>query len=237
MFPCRSAKQAFTLIELLVVIAIIAILAAILFPVFAQARAKARQTSCLSNQKQLGLAIVMYVQDYDETFPGLFQEGGTDNPPSFNSAQDFGWAQLIQPYVKNVQMFQCPSEPNPQVLTGGNVQGFSDYFMNRNFRGATSNVGVPLARMTAPANTIATGCFFSEHTASNHAGNSPNSATAGCTTPGQGFNYTTLSNPSIRHSEGAVYSFADGHSKWLRQSMLRNGCSSPETNTFTFDID
>jgi len=93
------ALRAFTLIELLVVIAIIAILAAILFPVFAQAREKARQTSCLSNEKQLGLAMLQYIQDYDEQFP-------------LSNLQELpgqvGWANLLEPYVKSVDVYHCP---------------------------------------------------------------------------------------------------------------------------------
>ena len=90
-------RRAFTLIELLVVIAIIAILAAILFPVFAQAREKARQISCLSNLKQLGLGMMQYVQDNDELFPGSYYYG-------------LGWAEEIYPYVKSVNVYQCPDD-------------------------------------------------------------------------------------------------------------------------------
>ena len=115
--PLRK-PAAFTLIELLVVIAIIAILAAILFPVFAQAREKARQTACLSNMKQIGTAMLMYVQDYDETLPepGL---GGV-----FRNATNTGLGQLymgilpfnlaVQPYAKNYQLFACPSDDKRQ---------------------------------------------------------------------------------------------------------------------------
>src|ERR1700753_3578344 len=108
--PARTAR-AFTLIELLVVIAIIAILAAILFPVFAQAREKARQTTCLSNEKQIGLGIMQYVQDYDETYP-----------QSTDGAY-VQWYNMIQPYIKNGELYQgesygrggvfhCPSFPD-----------------------------------------------------------------------------------------------------------------------------
>jgi prepilin-type N-terminal cleavage/methylation domain-containing protein/prepilin-type processing-associated H-X9-DG protein len=94
------SSHAFTLIELLVVIAIIAILAAILFPVFAQAREKARQITCLSNCKQLGLGYMMYVQDYDETFAFSERWGGAGQ----------GWGGRIYPYVKNRDIFKCPND-------------------------------------------------------------------------------------------------------------------------------
>jgi prepilin-type N-terminal cleavage/methylation domain-containing protein/prepilin-type processing-associated H-X9-DG protein len=103
----RPSSAAFTLIELLVVIAIIAILAAILFPVFAQAREKARQTSCLSNCKQIGLGIGMYIQDYDGTafncpYPGPSAAASTPTISVF-------WTEVVMPYIKNQQIFQCPS--------------------------------------------------------------------------------------------------------------------------------
>ena len=104
--PIRESRRtAFTLIELLVVIAIIAILAAILFPVFAQAREKARQTACLSNTKQLGTAVAMYVQDYDETLPmGGWGSNALDYP------QPDRWFEAVYPYVKNLGVYVCPSE-------------------------------------------------------------------------------------------------------------------------------
>ncbi|GIV21100.1 MAG: hypothetical protein KatS3mg023_2851 [Armatimonadota bacterium] len=106
-------RNAFTLIELLVVIAIIAILAAILFPVFAQARDKARQASCLSNVKQIGTAMMMYAQDYDEVLP---RNAYADAPrvlegEHFTNCSTPRWMDVIQPYVKNLQIFNCPSDP------------------------------------------------------------------------------------------------------------------------------
>jgi len=102
----RSTRRAFTLIELLVVIAIIAILAAILFPVFAQAREKARATSCLSNMKQLGTAFAMYLQDYDEVVLPRYQACPSTGP--VDKTQKL-WTDTLQPYIKNKQIFICPS--------------------------------------------------------------------------------------------------------------------------------
>ncbi len=101
-------QKGFTLIELLVVIAIIAILAAILFPVFAQAREKARAITCVSNEQQLGLAMMMYVQDYDERFP----DGGRSNHPQDYWLNNFNatWPNEIVPYVKTIQVYYCPDD-------------------------------------------------------------------------------------------------------------------------------
>jgi prepilin-type N-terminal cleavage/methylation domain-containing protein/prepilin-type processing-associated H-X9-DG protein len=108
----RKSVNGFTLIELLVVIAIIAILAAILFPVFAKVREKARQISCTSNLKQLGLAVLQYNQDYDDTFPiGL---GKFDYVPPAGSGHD--WAEGVQPYVKSLGVYFCPDDPQAGVL-------------------------------------------------------------------------------------------------------------------------
>jgi prepilin-type N-terminal cleavage/methylation domain-containing protein len=111
MFQERSAHRGFTLIELLVVIAIIAILAALLFPVFAQVREKARQTTCLSNVRQIGMAMTLYMQDYDETFPlsgYLSSEKGT---PCF-----FGLDRVLWPYNRNGDIWRCPTNPTATDL-------------------------------------------------------------------------------------------------------------------------
>ena len=115
-------RNAFTLIELLVVIAIIAILAAILFPVFAQARESARQTSCLSNMKQIGIGLVMYESDYDEQYP----------PSQLGvSPTIVSWPQMMYPYIKNEQVFVCPSSspgaftPDPLKIYGGTARQYT----------------------------------------------------------------------------------------------------------------
>jgi prepilin-type N-terminal cleavage/methylation domain-containing protein/prepilin-type processing-associated H-X9-DG protein len=107
-------RRAFTLIELLVVIAIIAILAAILFPVFAQARDSARQTTCLNNCKQLGTGLMMYAQDYDETFPSWSfnsSPGGLMYGPRWTAWGYSTWVDALMPYVKNDKVFACPNGP------------------------------------------------------------------------------------------------------------------------------
>ncbi|MDR3706701.1 MAG: DUF1559 domain-containing protein [Capsulimonadaceae bacterium] len=131
--------KAFTLIELLIVIAIIAILAAILFPVFATAREKARQSACLSNLKQIGLAYTQYEQDYDETVPC------GDNKDGYGS----GWAGQIYPYVKSTQVFLCPDDSLP-----GDV---ISYAANANMVGYSSTpapLPALVSKMTSPSKTV-----------------------------------------------------------------------------------
>lgn len=146
-------QRAFTLIELLIVIAIIAILAAILFPVFASAREKARQVACLSNLKQIGLAYSQYEQDYDETVPC------GDNDYGFGT----GWAGMIYPYVKSTQVYLCPND-----VTAGDV---CSYAVNSNMVGWTSAktpIPAQISMMAGPASTVllfeVTGCGIANGT-------------------------------------------------------------------------
>ena len=166
-------KKAFTLIELLVVIAIIAILAAILFPVFAQAREKARQASCLSNTKQMGLGVMMYSQDYDETMPPAYYYNATSGG-NLDASGIHQWSGITQPYVKNGQIFVCPSDKiNGQTPTNAGAPAVYDeqaprisYTANEQVmprpRGGVGGVlvGQPqrvvsLASIDAPASVIA----------------------------------------------------------------------------------
>lgn len=140
----KSKDRGFTLIELLVVIAIIAILAAILFPVFAKAREKARQVSCLSNMNQLGLGIMQYVQDYDEMYPGTAYYGE-------------GWAELVFPYVKSTGVFSCPDDvTQPQSWQVGWTTQVS-YVANSwviDYKNTQNNGAASMAQLIAPASTV-----------------------------------------------------------------------------------
>lgn len=146
----RKARRAFTLIELLVVIAIIAILAAILFPVFAQARESARTTACLSNMKQIGTGLMMYIQDYDEMMPGSRMIGGQGDCNS--NGTNVTWQSVINPYIKNFGVFQCPSNPNRRLTTEERDKNFlTSYAAN----GVVWYTPRSIAQLNRPADTVA----------------------------------------------------------------------------------
>jgi prepilin-type N-terminal cleavage/methylation domain-containing protein len=163
----RGTRSGFTLIELLVVIAIIAILAAILFPVFAQAREKARAISCLSNIKQMGLSLAMYTQDYDELFVGMIE--GTNDPllVAAGKGDYYFWPKLLDPYTKSWQIYKCPDAADPLGVWGGGTAAWYGNWMNDSSVGynylalqdwpacGTSSTGLSLAAVGEPAHTIA----------------------------------------------------------------------------------
>lgn len=167
---CRGSRTraGFTLIELLVVIAIIAILAAILFPVFAQARAKARQAACMSNCKQIGNAILMYLQDYDETFHKSASTT-TAEVVSVPARYGFGaqatlraytnWPYFYGPYVNNVNVFDCPESPDgPEQLTATNWGNDGNY--GYNYDGLTRAVNLTARSISEIPEPAATFCVF-----------------------------------------------------------------------------
>jgi prepilin-type N-terminal cleavage/methylation domain-containing protein/prepilin-type processing-associated H-X9-DG protein len=296
--------QGFTLIELLVVIAIIAILAAILFPVFARARENARQSNCVSNMRQLGLATMQYTQDYDEKYPQIHPGWNTAPYPSSEAAayalgalavppagcrsfdQSTGaigapnsctsdnlwapefhytpaaaqtmawlssgdtrhwltWQDSVYPYVKNMQIYNCPSRTYYQKLTFHNRPTMQ---MNGFLSGAT-NVGAPsavisLAQVQAPANkvwaiasnfsryaiaepgywgTLMSDCYSGGPEVNDHR------VALGCDPSWQDYETVygaTWRNRMYAHNGGTVFTFADGHSKWytrLHPINTRNG--------------
>jgi prepilin-type N-terminal cleavage/methylation domain-containing protein/prepilin-type processing-associated H-X9-DG protein len=250
--PITSRKSAgFTLIELLVVIAIIAILAAILFPVFAKAREKARQVSCLSNQKQLGLGFLQYNQDYDDNYPT-----GSAGPLGQ------GWGGVIYPYVKSTGVYKCPDDATTNVANGATISYPVSYAANFNFlRTDAGSAGDPrtgqsLASLRSPAKTVllneVRGIYApitdpQESNAANgvHSSGS-NGNYNGTVYPfggyGQGGNMVTgclggldctawVNNPAGEgfaaktglHTDGSNYLMTDGHAKWFRGSSVSGG--------------
>ncbi len=215
-------RKGFTLIELLVVIAIIAILAAILFPVFAKAREKARQTSCTSNLKQMATSALMYAQDYDEMMIRLdlrwpdngsvasFLHPTVPGEPNFNFHPSYGywysWVPMIYPYVKNTQVFRCPS-------TTWSCYGVA--------YGVPHQCLTPTARITYMAQNNSMAAFKrpaeSFFLADKQAG--------GGTQYIMSTQYYACTN---RHNEGGVCAFVDGHVKWLKSNRGPIGHGWPE---------
>ena len=203
----------FTLIELLVVIAIIAILAAILFPVFARAREKARQSSCLSNIKQIVLGALMYTQDYDEKMPEGFR---WHDPLPHVAPNCTYWDEAIAPYVKNTQIFYCPSSATASYRSWnyGFVNQVVGYNDNRN--SFTMPDGSTCPGGTAPR-ALATIAKPAERVFITDAQNYNTEARYWYRTDSP---YTEVGGAyywvDCRHNEGANGGFCDGHAKWLK---------------------
>lgn len=222
--PVGCARRGFTLIELLVVIAIIALLAAILFPVFAQAREKARTTACLSNERQIGLAFMQYAQDSDEHYPLASQPGA---PTS--------WTDTVQPYIKNYQILRCPDDQSTNwdtPLTAPTIwqKGLrvSSYFMNLWIDGRRKYCS--MASLQNPASVI----YFSESAENLTRDNffpmywnpaDPENKAGAMTTMMETALFDASKNQTTelaltRHQGGINNIYADGHAKWGRWSQL-----------------
>lgn len=234
-FTPSSKRSAFTLIELLVVIAIIAILAAILFPVFGRARENARRSSCLSNAKQIMLGVHQYTQDYDERYPVLV----TTTPLGTSMA----WNYKIMPYVKSTQIFQCPSDTNTVPRLGSMLpsteQFPTSYAVNgRSVQSLAPNAivdqpGIALAAIAKPASTVYLADSGTLTNATNQmnvngiktdAQGAPAELKPGCplldapnnASNGGNTNDKNWCGPNPRHMETSVVAFMDGHVKAMR---------------------
>jgi prepilin-type N-terminal cleavage/methylation domain-containing protein/prepilin-type processing-associated H-X9-DG protein len=246
-----SVKSAFTLIELLVVIAIIAILAAILFPVFAQAREKARQTSCLSNLKQIGTGIYMYVQDYDEKYPysDVTLPVGTRSPVNPNATGAFAgrvnhykWQAWIMPYTKNSQIYFCPSRTKDLAAWDVNGEIKNGYALNLAITGAsngTSNrvpfIGGSIAGVQTPADTFIVQELWNQVTYNYLL---PNGNDAVLYPAALREDWTAYLKPngmvdkrSTPHSDGFNLAYCDGHAKWMKVDAFL--AQSPTTSEYT----
>jgi prepilin-type N-terminal cleavage/methylation domain-containing protein len=204
-----SVRQAFTLIELLVVIAIISIIAAILFPVFAQVREKARQTACSSNEKQLSLGVLMYAQDSDEVLP-----------PTQNDANVL-WPDLVNPYVKNDKIRVCPSDQggvtNSYALDQMTFVDMTDFLPN-------PPPSMPaLAAFQTPADTVMLG-----ETGTGDDFKTPRLNAYKLIAPDDDINDAADARPSARHFQRADLAFMDGHVKSLRLEQFYIGQTPPD---------
>lgn len=193
----RSRQNGFTLIELLVVIAIIAILASILFPVFAKAREKARQSTCLSNMKQLGLGIMSYASDYDGSicYWALIGTKPADN-------KGFTWDDQIMPYIKNQQILVCPSNPyNNETNDLSQTGSKRGYALPRYVAGQAQD---------APPNPAATLLLLEK--GAYLPGTWSDAAAEFPTQAGKGQVFPT--DCAYRHNGGNNFLYLDGHAKW-----------------------
>ena len=253
-----SKHHGFTLIELLVVIAIIAILAAILFPVFAKAREKARQTSCLSNEKQIGLGLIQYSQDYDEMLTKAWYGNAGYNPSDPNPASTkYKWMDAIYPYVKSTQVFTCPDFNDDlgqgmsgkyttfDKLTSPDDTHYGSYAMNAAYwDGALNDNGVSspgaspggttslkLSTLDHPATTAWVADAEGSYQFDWPLGNPPVVTNGGIKSWGSSFRGD---NCAERHTEFVNIVWCDGHAKAMRlDKLMTTKVVSINTGMFT----
>lgn len=227
----RRTRNGFTLIEILVVIAIISILAAILFPVFARARENARRASCQSNLKQIGLGLLQYIGDYDETLPHSFHGSFGDSTPAGTTPDNYKWMDAIYPYVKSEALFNCPSDSATNRYRFRDGFNYGSYGLNGAYGAVLTDNQTPprsgnglLVRMSAvvvPAATV----WVTDNN------NSPSDSNPGGS---QGFYWPSAAeNPSVttstprqlqniveRHLDTTNVLYCDGHVKAHKLDLL-----------------
>jgi prepilin-type N-terminal cleavage/methylation domain-containing protein/prepilin-type processing-associated H-X9-DG protein len=224
-------KKGFTLIELLVVIAVIAILAAILFPVFARARENARRSSCMSNLKQQGLAMIMYAQDYDEHLTPLSLSNTGIVLPDGSTHSTALWFQMLYPYMKNIQIMNCPSESSV-VWTSGSYTGAIPYGYNYTAptwvcssncgvnMGPQDQSGASLAAIDDASGTIMiTDSKYYYSLPGSTARTPENADGSACVAP----SYSSSKCTAARHLDTVNTLFVDGHVKSLQWQTIMGG--------------
>ena len=212
----------FTLIELLVVIAIIAILAAILFPVFARAREKARQANCSSNLKQLQLGVSMYAQDFDEVLP--YEDLDYDGSGA-EGAGDGTWRSMILPYVKNSKIYFCPSNPVTTTPFDGST---ADYGLNAGYAINVCHWGAgteepPFGKSLAQIEDSASVIFLLETNGTHEVGQQADT-----------HGWIPTDSWATRHNGGSNYAFVDGHVKFLNANMI---CKTSGDCLMSIDVE
>ena len=224
-------RKAFSLIELLIVLAIVGGIAALLFPLFSKVRDNARRASCQANLKQVGLGFMQYCRDYDEKMPRHFFN--SDGAPGYSPASDQGWMQVLQPYIKSVGVFQCPSEGNPLPNVLG-TKGSSDYWLNF----AASGINLSLVSNSSRTVFVGEGDDLTAGSAGFH-------SSLGFVPfvgdfhswDGEIFDASgkTWGHGAKRHLSGSNFLFFDGHVKWLTPDALDAKSSARSAATFRID--
>lgn len=195
--------------DLLVGAVLSAVAAVAVFGLLAPMRHQRMQSGCLSNLRQIALGMKQYVRDYDEKFPLVYTDH--DHSGAFDSVREIGWGQILQPYMKNEWILQCPAEPNEPDFRDSKQADYCDYFYNARL------AAVGESRIDYVSNVI---CF----------GDNKTGSAANWVSPARSLDREA----AMRHFRGANYAYVDGHVKWLQPSRISGEIARPETSSLCF---